>query len=177
MDVDLGIPEITPRLVDAASEWIESGCVVSEVPNYNLIAIHDRKDSDRLVYYLCMHRLAYKEFTQELSNSSECIRYLCNFGHPTVVQLKNWSAIAQASLDTQAASLRKLQQSVFKLEELRFSNQTHSTDYGIEVAGHLNSLKRNLTNQQNKLEGIVQDIFRRLLKSLDLDSIWTHCIE
>ena len=44
MDVDFGIPEILPCLVNAASERIESGCVVSDVPNYNLIAIHDRKD-------------------------------------------------------------------------------------------------------------------------------------
>ena len=112
--------------------------------------------------------MAYKEFTQELSNSSECIKYLCDFGHTTLVQLKNWSAIAQASLVTQAASLRKLQENVFKLEELRFSNQKHNTAFGIEVADRLNSLKRNLTDQQNKLKGIVQDIVRRLLKSLNL---------
>ena len=142
-----------------------------------MIAIHDRKDGDRHGYYLCMHHMAYKEFTQELSNSSECIRYLCDFGRPTVVQFKNWSAIAQASLDTQAASLRKLQENVFKMEELRFSNQTHNTAFGIEVADRLNSLKRNLTNQQNKLEGNVQDVVRRLLKSLNLDSFWTHSIE
>ena len=108
MDEDFGIPKITPCLVDAASLRTRSGCVVSEVPNCNLIAIHDSKDGDRLGYYLCMHCMAYKELTQELRNSSECIRYLCDFGRPTVVQLKNWSAIAQASLDTHAASLRKL---------------------------------------------------------------------
>ena len=73
--------------------------------------------------------------------------------------------------------MRKLQENVFKLEELRFSNQIHNTAFGIEVADRLNSLKRNLTNQQNKLEGIVQDVARRLLKSLNLDSFWTHSIE
>ena len=78
-----------------------------------------------------MHCMAYMEFTQELSNSLERIRNLCNFGHPTVVQLKNWSADAQAFLDTQATSLRKLQENVFKLKELRFSDQTHNTAFGI----------------------------------------------
>ena len=84
--------------------------------------------------------------------------------------MKNWPAIAQASLNTQAASLRKLQENVFKLEGLRFSIQTQNTAFDREVADRLNSLKHNLTNQQNKLEGIVQDVVRRLLKSLKLDS-------
>ena len=97
---------------------LPDGCGIQAIANVrnlldylptNLIAIHDRKDGNRLGYYLFMHHKAYKEFTQEPGNSSECIRYLCNFGHPTVVQLKNWSANTQASLDTQAASLRKLQ--------------------------------------------------------------------
>ena len=57
VDVDFGIPKIS-RLVDANSKQIESGCVVSEVPNHNLFAIHDRKDGNRLGYYFCMHCMA-----------------------------------------------------------------------------------------------------------------------
>ena len=93
-----------------------------------------------------------------------------------MVQLKNWSAVAQASLDFQAASLRKYQENVLKLEELKFFNQTHNTAFGIEVADCSNYLKRNFTNQ-NKLEGVLQDVVRRLLKSFNLDSNWTHSIE